>query len=509
MRVMRRRHLRILLIGLAVALLATAQCAAQITDRPSARDRTSNANVLSLLPADSVTEHRLESDGPPLAYIARAGTLALRDTTGKRIAAIYYTAYTLKGRPAGVRPVTFAFNGGPGAASAYLHLGLVGPQVVTFGTPPDGARAQLRPNPGSWLRFTDLVLIDPVGTGWSRAAVAKDADQFWNVRADAQALAKVIALYIARNRRGPSPKYILGESYGGFRAVKVARALRREQGIVVAGIVMVSPFLMGESHRYGDSSPLAAALQLPTIAAAELDRRGRFSAEALAAVERFAMTDYLLTLYGKPLEGEAAKGFYERLAAITGLPVPLVARRRGFVTAAYLQYPRDGGRWRVSAWDAAANLLGAVPAAPSRGMDPILAGYSRRLAGLFVGYAREQLAYKTDLTYRLLNDRIAGRWRWKGGRGYVGLIDASARGDLRELLALNPSLRLLIGHGRSDLITPYLASRYIIDHMPKGLASASRVHLETYRGGHMFYFHADARRAFTARARAFYRRSEP
>src|SRR5262249_30511628 len=147
----------------------------------------------------------------------------LFDQSGERLAAIYYTAYVAKNAEASSRPITFAFNGGPGAASALLDLGLVGPRVAEFpGNDPSAVR--LQDNPSTWLAFTDLVMIDPIGTGWSRAAKSDGAKAFWGVQADAQALAKVIALYLAKNGRGLSPKYILGESYGGFRAAKVARA---------------------------------------------------------------------------------------------------------------------------------------------------------------------------------------------------------------------------------------------------------------------------------------------
>ena len=137
---------------------------------------------------------------------------------------MFYTAYVAKDADAARRPLTFAFNGGPGAASVYLNLGLAGPRIVDFGPDGrDGAAAKLVDNPDSWLAFTDLVMIDPIGTGWSRTAKPDDAKAFWGVRSDANVLAKVIALYVAKNSRGASPKYLLGESYGGFRAAKVAR----------------------------------------------------------------------------------------------------------------------------------------------------------------------------------------------------------------------------------------------------------------------------------------------
>src|SRR5664279_5535635 len=224
---------------------------------PRAEQQETGKGVLRLLPADAVTEHTLDTGRTKLAYTATAGTLAFYDQSGDQSASVFYTAYVAKG--AANRPLTFVFNGGPGAASSFLHLGLVGPRILELGR--DAARAELRDNPDSWLAFTDLVLIDPIGTGWSRAAKADDAKQFWNVRSDADAMAKAIALYVAKNNRTGSPKYLFGESYGGFRAVKTARALQRDQGIAIAGIVMLSPMLEGWLTFGDDSSALHAALK--------------------------------------------------------------------------------------------------------------------------------------------------------------------------------------------------------------------------------------------------------
>src|SRR5882724_8985241 len=210
---------------------------------PEQRQGQSRDSVLRLLPADSVTQHRLHILGGKLAYTATAGTLSLYDQSGERIAAIYYTAYVAKNADGAIRPITFAFNGGPGAASAYLNLGLVGPRIAEF-VGNDAAGAKLQDNPQTWLAFTDLVMIDPVGTGWSKPAKADDKS-FYGVRSDAQAIAKTIALYLAKNGRGGSAKYILGESYGGFRAAKVAQALQHDQGIAVSGVIMLSPLVEG------------------------------------------------------------------------------------------------------------------------------------------------------------------------------------------------------------------------------------------------------------------------
>src|SRR6266702_6621855 len=200
------------------------------------RQADARESVLRLLPADSVSEHAVAIPGGTLVYTATAGTLSLFDQSGERSAAVYYTAYVAKNAEPANRPVTFAFNGGPGAASAYLNLGLVGPRILEF-PGNDATSARLRDNPATWLAFTDLVMIDPVGAGWSRPAKPDGGKAFYGVHADAQALAKVIALYLTKNGRGNSPKYILGESYGGFRAAKVAQVLQREQGVGVSPIV--------------------------------------------------------------------------------------------------------------------------------------------------------------------------------------------------------------------------------------------------------------------------------
>ena len=396
--------------------------------------------------------------------------------------------------------MTFVFNGGPGASSAYLHLGVVGPQAVEFGPGHDAASARLHDNPDTWLKFTDLVLIDPVGAGWSRAAKSDKNGDFWSVNSDAQSLAKTIALYVAKNSRTNSPKYLLGESYGGFRSVKVARALQREQGMVVNGIVMLSPFLEGRLQFGANRFALGAALQLPSLAAAALDRRNSFTPEALAAAERFALTDYLTTLAGRPPEGEAARAFYARVAEISGLPVDVVTRSRGFIGDDFVK--REGESGIASPYDAAFSAPDPFPESTSdEGPDPVLDGYTQALGGLFVGYARDALGFKTDMTFNLLNRETSRNWDWDG-RGGIG--QASISRDLRELLALNPKLSVLIAHGRSDLVTPYSVSRYVLDHLPP-IGPGERTQLEIYKGGHMFYFDPDSRAAFASDASAFYR----
>ncbi len=466
------------------------------------RQADARESVLRLLPADSVTEHAVAIPGGTLTYTATAGTLSLFDQSGERSAAVYYTAYVAKNAEAPTRPVTFAFNGGPGAASAYLNLGLVGPRILEF-PGNDAAAARMRDNPATWLAFTDLVMIDPVGAGWSRPAKPDGGKAFYGVHADAQAVAKVIALYVAKNGRGNSPKYILGESYGGFRAAKVAQVLQREQGIMVSGIAMVSPVIEGGLTFGSNRSALSAALQLPSLAAAELERKGAFSKEAQAQAERFALTDYLTTLAGPRPQGDAARNFYARVAEITGLPEDIVTRSRGFIRDAYVKHLRSAEGKIVSRYDATFAVPDPFPEQETaRGGDPVLDGLTRAYGAAFAAYARDELGFKTEMTYILLASDIAGKWDWEGGRG-----SASASDDLRELLAFIPSFRLLIAHGYSDMVTPYAASRYVLDHLPP-IGDPSRTQLLLYRGGHMFYTDPESRKAFSADAKTFYQSTQ-
>jgi len=507
-----RRPLIALLLA-AAATMAVAQdhsgrSATERTDRPDEgrhEGQRSGPGILSLLPGDAVTEHSIDLPTGKLAYTATAGTFSLFDQSGDRSAAVFYTAYVAKSANPAARPVTFVFNGGPGAASAFLNLGLVGPRIAEFGSngqtgvSHDGSNVHLVDNPQTWLAFSDLVLIDPVGAGWSRPAKPDGGRAFWNVLGDAESMAKVIALYVAKNGRAGSPKFILGESYGGFRAAKAARVLQSDQGIVVSGILMLSPLLEGAFQFGGDRFALGAALQLPTLAAAELERKGTFSKAALAQAEHFALTDYLSTLAGPPLQDDAAQRFYARIAAMTGLSEVAVAETRGFIRDSYVKNLYAGDHKIVSHYDATFASDDPYPESPApRGPDPILDGLIRAYGGVFVGYARDELGFKTEMSYTLLADDIANNWDWGPGRA-----QASVAEDLRVLLALSPSFRLMIGHGYSDMVTPYADSRYVLEHLP-AFDGKERAALKLYRGGHMFYLDPDSRKAFTADARTMY-----
>lgn len=471
----------------------------QQQQRQQRHDEASGQGVLRLLPGNSVTEHTLQTPQGALNYTATAGIIPLFGQSGDEIAGVFNVAYVAKNQSAD-RPLTFAFNGGPGAASAFLNLGLLGPRRLDFGADGRSASdAKLVDNPDTWLRFTDLVLVDPIGTGWSRTAKADDAKDFWGVQRDADSIAKVISLYVAKNNRAGSSIYLAGESYGGFRAAKVARALQRDYGIAVSGIVMLSPLLEGWLTFGDEQSALRAALMLPSLTAANLAAENKLTPEALAEAEKFALTDYLTALAGPGPTGDAAQALYKRIADMTGLPLDAVAKARGFITDTFLKTLRSGKV--VSRYDADFAVDDPFPEErAARGPDPILDGIARAYGGAFANYARNELGYQTEVTYKLLAGDVTGHWDWgHGGRGQAG-VDS----DLRILLSFDPRFRLLVAHGMTDMVTPYADSRYVLEHLPPA-NPPGRAQLKLYRGGHMFYLNEQARRNFSNDAAAFYK----
>lgn len=465
------------------------------------------------LPADVTTSHTLRTGDRALAYTATIGTLPLMDAKGEKRADMAYVAYVMPGQTADVapRPITFVFNGGPGAASAYLHLGTLGPRVIDVGDDPRALdpMPRLVDNPSSWLDLSDLVFVDPVGTGWSRGVGADDdvAKQFWGVRQDVESLAAFVRLYVTRAGRLLSPKYLVGESYGGFRAVRLAQQLEREQGMAIAGAFLVSPVLEFETMNGSPYAPLGWALRLPSYAATLLEAENRLTPAALAEVERFALGDYLSALTTGPRDPAVARRMVDQVTRFTGLPRDLVERQNGRVpTGLFIkEFRRADGRV-ISRYDASVSIVDPFPESRSaRGGDAVLQGSIAPFTTAFVGYARDELGYRTDRTYRLLNGEIAGRWDWRSGgmhgfgsQGFAGSLD-----ELRELLALNPRLRVIVAHGMTDLVTPYFASRFLLDQLPK-LGDAARVELKLYQGGHMMYLRASQRGRLHEDARAFY-----
>jgi carboxypeptidase C (cathepsin A) len=459
------------------------------------------------LPPDAVTSQVLISDkGEQITYTATAGSVTLTDAQGGKTAEIFYVSYIRSGASLTKRPITFVFNGGPGASSAYLHMAAVGPRVLDFGNgrsaiTPDGKTIS---NPDSWLPFTDLVFVDPVGTGYSRATNSvKDVGKtFWGVHEDLDALSKIIWLILAKHDRIGSPVYLAGESYGGFRAAKLVKHLPGDVGIAVTGATLISPVLEFSLLNDDDFNPLAWALRLPSYAAVTLEARDKLSPEALQQAERFALGDYLKNLAAIPPDTSKRSAMYAAVAQDIGLPESLVARWHGRVPLSVFTKELHHETGEVaSPYDGSVDGSDPYPSSPkARGTDPVFENIIAPLTTSFVAYLRNELKFKTERPYVLLNREVSQKWDW--GRDDPSEAVGAAN-DLREGLALNPDLKITVVHGMTDLVTPYMTSRYVIAQLPIQLVRG-RLLLDLLPGGHMMYLRPDSRAALARSAQSIY-----
>ncbi|WP_192499455.1 S10 family peptidase [Skermanella pratensis] len=459
-------------------------------------------------PAPARREMTLDLPGRRLDYTATAEMMPIVNGRGETTASIFVASYTALDADRATRPVTFLFNGGPGAASAFLHLGVVGPKVLV--TNPDGTLtrppARLQDNPESWLDFTDLVFVDPVGTGFSRATGKEDdaEKRFLGVQGDVSSMSEIVRLWLTRNARWASPIYLAGESYGGFRAVLMARQLQRDYGIALNGLVLVSPALEFSLLRGGDFDLLGWAMTLPSMAASA-QALGRGDGTPLEEVERFALDGYLVGLASMREPGsEEAKAFHAHVARLTGLPAQVVERFRAKLPIQLFakEMPQEPGRV-VSLYDGTIRTPDPSPERQSVGSDPFLDALIAPYSAVFNDYVRTELGFETETPYRLLNRRVSGEWNWDLGRqGYVGATD-----ELQEALAVNPDMHVLVTHGIADLVTPYLASRWLIDQLRLPPEVKENLAVKTYQGGHMMYMRPDERRLMNGDVGRFYENS--
>ncbi|GJD76954.1 hypothetical protein NBEOAGPD_0155 [Methylobacterium gregans] len=468
-------------------------------ERPAAESREGRK-----LPADAVTQQSVTlPDGKHLDFTATAGSLPLVDESGKLQAEIAYIAYTRPAEAGQERPVTFALNGGPGAASAYLNIGAIGPWRL----PADGPSISpsqsvaLVPNDGTWLDFTDLVFIDPVGTGYSRAADG-DGKSYWNVESDSSVLAAAIARYLRTNDRMASPKFFVGESYGGFRGPLIAAKLQEDIGVGLSGMVLLSPVLDFAWLQQPRANPWGHVLRLPSFAAAALERSGRGpTPDLMRDAESYATGPYLADLLKGPNDAQAVARLTERVAALTGLDPTLVRQQAGRLSTGTVQREADRAAGRVaSAYDTGVTGWDPDPTAPHSGFDdPLLTALQAPLTSAMIDLYTKRLNWRVpNLRYELLNGAVNRSWGWNSGRSAP-----EALGQLRSVLALDGTMRVLVTHGYTDLVTPYFASKLLIDQIPS-YGERPRLSLAVYPGGHMFYSRPDSRAAFKRDAAALF-----
>jgi carboxypeptidase C (cathepsin A) len=481
------------------------------------------------LPADSTSHHTLALPDRKLTFTVKAGAVVFEDEKGTAVAEIGYFAYLLDGAEAKKRPVTFAVNGGPGSASAWLHVGALGPWRLPI--TPEAARptapADPLPNAESWLDFTDLVFIDPVGTGYSRLhqtaaaapSLAKDGkaeadaeaarrrrragitpdvkplrEKFWSLEGDIASIVVFMKRWLEANGRTESPKVFLGESYGGFRGPRIAQSLQTMPGFALNGLILVSPALAGTGFDPGLSNVLIRVAQFPALAATVADAKGPVSAQQLLAFEREAAGEYLADLLAGPRDKAAFERLAQRIAAVTGLDADTVRqlgpRSRAQVFLAALD--RKHGRTH-SVYDATAKRDAAYdgPALVDGGDD--LGVLATQLARVMGNLAKAHLAWSPGRDYLVRGQGAS--WSWFGQESVSAL---------RSVLVRDPTFRTLIVHGYADLVTPYFRTKLILDQMPT-IGTDNRVRLEVYGGGHMFYSRDDSRALFRRHALQFFK----
>lgn len=503
------RRLSALLLSAVLSLGLTAALAAPEHPNPNGKaagaasehaDQARKSTVPpNPLPPRATTEHTLQLPDRTLHFKAEAGAIRLSNAkTGAPLADISFVAFLRDGIAPANRPITFAINGGPGAGSAWLDLGGIGPwrlPLIGAGRAPSANPVTVA-NADTWLDFTDLVFIDPPGTGYSRI-LSKDAGvekQFYSVKGDIDTLAIVIRKWLAEHKRLESPKFIVGESYGGFRAPKIAYQLEDREGIGIAGLVMISPVL--DFAWFDDANnPLTYVAHLPSFTAAARHLTGLDPRQQLADVEAYASGPYIVDLLRGERDPQALAHVSEMVAKFTGLDPAIVRRLGGRIGVSTFARERERSKGRVaSLYDAL--MTGSDPfphSARSEYSDPVLDALKVPLASAMANITATKLNWFVNARYEILNEDVNKEWNW-GERH-----PAEAMTDLKRLLALDPHLHVLIAHGVTDTVTPYFATKMLIDQVP-AMGDPGRLKLAVYGGGHMLYALGQSRAALRSDA---------
>ena len=468
----------------AVRTCAQADKSPPAASKPAVPDKPADdKSALPPLPADAHSQQAIQVDGKTLKYTVTVGALPVRDKDGKVAGEVVVTSYTVDGDN---RPVTFALNGGPGASSVYLNFGAIGPKHLQAGNEGDSPSdpTSLIDNPGSWLDFTDLVFIDPIGTGFSRATVPEaDAKKlFYSTVPDIQYLSRVIYDWLVKNDRLSSRKYLVGESYGGFRGPRGTYYLQSQLGVALNGVVLVSPYLNPTVDDNADLSPLPWMMPLPSITAAHLEREKKLTPKAMADVIAYTQVEYATTLLKGRSDPDATKAMIQHVTDLTGLDPAFVKFSGGRLeTGAYLREVfREEGKLG-SVYDSNVTSFDPFPFAPEqRANDPILASIIAPMTTAMVDFVTRTVGWKVDARYNALSYDVNRLWDRDDE-----LRNGSVT-QLRQAVAADPKLRVLIVHGWNDLSCPFMGSVLTVDQMPL-MGDPTRVAVHEYSGGHMFY----------------------
>ena len=467
----------------------------------------------------------------PIDYTATAKWVVLRKKE-KPSAEIFSVSYVAGAGDDG-RPVMFVFNGGPGASSAFLHLGAVGPQRVAL--PPDGTLPEMPPrlvqNESSWLAFADLVFVDPVGTGFSRVVDderkddrksekknedATDPKEYFGQRRDLESLCEFMGRWLSAQGRWGSPVFIAGESYGGYRVGRLVRMLQESAGIGLNGAILISPALEISTLLPSDYDVLGWVDLLPTMAAAAAhhERSRAFAPGAalddvLGEAEAFATGDYASFLTrGASMAPPERDRILTRLADLAGLPVDLVSRAEGRITMRTFsrELLRDQ-RKVLGLYDATITVTDPFPDRDSfAGPDPTLSGITPAYTMAINRQLRAEIGVETDREYVLMSYEVNKDWN-EDTEQHAFTPPAGATDDFRYGMSLNPHMKAFITHGRYDLVTPYYASDRLRNLMRLDPEMADRLTVRHFGGGHMFYAWETSRRSFTEAIGSFVARA--
>src|SRR6185295_10565654 len=448
---------------------------------PPAPAKEAALDTLPPLPAAAHVDQTMQLEGRTLKYVATIEALPVYDAAGKKIGEVVLTSYTMDGAD---RPVTFALNGGPGASSVYLNFGAIGPKRVPFGDEGDSPSdpSALGDNPGTWLDFTD-----PIGTGFSRSLVVPDQTkrEFYSTENDIHYLSRIVYDWLLKNQRLRSRKYLVGESYGGYRVPRMTHYLQSQLGVAMNGTVLVSPYLNPTIGDNGDLSPIPWVVTLPSIAAANLERQHKLSNETMAPVIAYARGDYAADLLRGRSDAQSLNRIVDKVTELTGLDKSFVRRSGGRIEiGAYLREAfRDKGKLG-SVYDSNVTSFDPYPFAPNqRANDPLLESIIAPTTTAMVDFVTRVVGWPVKGRYYALSYDVNGQWDREALR--TGAVP-----DLRAAVAADPKLRVLVVHGWNDLSCPFMGSILTVDQMPV-MGEASRVAVRSYPGGHMFYSRKD------------------
>lgn len=441
----------------------------------------------------STTSHTLRIGNEVVKFTARAGTIVLRDDEGEPRASFFTVAYTKDGVDPATRPVMFTFNGGPGSSSVWLHMGAFGPKRVVYKDDEGHATAppyRLVDNEASLLDVTDLVFIDPVTTGYSRAIPFANAKKFHGYEADIESMGELIRLWTTRNARWSSPKYLAGESYGTTRAAGLAGWLH-DQGYYLNGIVLISSILNFGTARFDNGNDLPYIVFLPTYTATAWyhkrlppELQSQSVDRVVAASEQFALGEYANALMkGDRIGADEKRRIIEQLSRFTGLSPQYIesTNLRVEIQRFDKELMRDR-RTTVGRLDSRFTGVDRDAAGEDPEMDPSYSSIYGEYTAVVNDWVRRGLKFESDLPYEILTGKVRP---WSYATLQNRYLDVSE--TLRKAMAQNPDLKVLVANGYYDLATPFSATNYTFARMQLEPALRSNVTMTYYEGGHMMY----------------------